>query len=61
MSYKNIKCKDCMYHARRDGCIYCVLNHYFPRWEMIAFHGCSDYVEEKLDLFNMEEGENTDV
>ena len=46
------KCDECMYHSRKGKCIYCTLNHYFPRKEMIAFHGCSDYKCENIDLLN---------
>lgn len=48
-------CKTCMYHAKRDKCIYCTLNHYFPRKEIIAFMGCTDYKKETIDLFNWHE------
>ena len=48
-------CKDCMYHAKRGNCLYCVLNHYFPRSKIIAFQGCTDFVEEKINLFNYKE------
>ena len=47
-----MKCQDCIHHARRDKYIYCTLNHYFPRKEIIAFQGCSDYKKETIDLFN---------
>ena len=45
-------CNDCMHHCKRDGCLYCTLNHYFPRKTIIAFMGCVDFQEEKIDLLN---------
>ena len=48
-------CKDCMYHCKREDILYCSLNHYFPRKEVIAFMGCVDFSEEKINLLNWRE------
>ena len=53
-------CKDCMHHAKRGNCIWCTLNHYFPRKEHIAFAGCVDFKEEKIDLLNWREEEENE-
>lgn len=53
-----MKCCNCVHHAKRGKCVYCVLNHYFPRKEIIAFMGCTDYKKETIDLFNWKKGEN---
>ena len=52
-------CKDCIHHAKRDGFIYCVLNHYFPQLLIIQAYGCIDFKEEKIDLFNWEKEEKS--
>lgn len=54
MSCKS-NCENCLHHARRQKLIYCVLNHYFPRKEIIDFQGCNDYIKETIDLLNWNE------
>lgn len=51
-------CDSCMHHCKRDGILFCALNHYFPRKQIIAFQGCVDYKKESIDLFNWRKEED---